>query len=97
LRVSRSTRTEIGVLKALVAVYVMTARDRAPVYTEQRSLIDELVELLGANAPSGLEPMFRADFEAAFDDAGRLRATIDQVASLTDAAAYVLRDRLAAR
>jgi dGTPase len=96
LEVPRSTRTEIGVLKGLVAVYVMTDRDRAPIYTEQRSLIDDLVELMRASAPASLEPMFRADFQDAGDDAGRLRAVVDQVASLTDASAYVLRERLAA-
>lgn len=94
LEVPRATRTEIGVLKGLVAVYVMTARDRAPVYTEQRALVEDLVELLSANAPEDLEPMFRPDFENARDDAGRLRAIVDQVASLTDASAYALRARL---
>ena len=34
-----------------------------------------------------LEPDFAADYAAADDDAGRLRAVIDQIASLTDVSA----------
>lgn len=94
LEVPCATRTEIGVLKGLVAEYVMTARDRAPVYTEQRELIASLVAGLSERAPEVLEPMFRADWEMAGDDAVRLRVIVDQVASLTDASAYTIHARL---
>jgi dGTPase len=39
-------------------------------------------------------PAFRADYEAAGDDAERLRVVVDQVASLTDASALAWHDRL---
>jgi dGTPase len=45
-------------------------------------------------APAALEPARAADWDAAADDAGRLRAVVDQVASLTDAAAAALHARL---
>lgn len=94
LEVPGETGLEIGVLKGLVAVYVMTARDREPVYTEQRELIHELVDGLVARAPDSLEPVFRSDWEAARADGAKLRVIVDQVASLTDASAYAVRNSL---
>lgn len=87
LEVPRETRDEIAVLKGLAAVYVMTARDRRPVYIQQREMLYDLVEALRKRAPDALEPPFQADWELARDDAARLRVLVDQVASLTDASA----------
>jgi len=53
----------------------------------QRSVIAELAEALVRSAPEGLDPVFRALYEEAADDAGRLRAVVDQIATLTDASA----------
>ena len=50
---------------------------------------------LRERAPDGLQPSFRADFEAAGSDADRLRVVVDQVASLTDASAVAWHARLA--
>jgi dGTPase len=94
LEVPRSTRIEVGVLKGLAAVYVMTAEDRAPIYGRQRELVAELVESLREQSPDVLEPTFREDWQAAADDAARLRVVVDQVASLTDASAYDLHARV---
>lgn len=87
LVVPRETRVEIAIMKGLAAVYVMTARDREPVYVQQRELLHELVDELQKRAPDELEPAFRADWLAAEDDGARLRVLVDQVASLTDASA----------
>ena len=62
--------------------------------TGQRELVSELVEALLAIAPVALDRAFAADWEAAADDAARLRVVIDQVASLTDASAVTWYDRL---
>jgi len=94
LEVPRDTRVEVAVLKGLAAVYVMTAEDRAPVYRRQRELVEELVATLRLRAPEGLEPSFREAWQAAGDDAHRLRVIVDQVASLTDGSAYTLHARL---
>ncbi|NED99971.1 deoxyguanosinetriphosphate triphosphohydrolase [Phytoactinopolyspora halotolerans] len=94
LCVPHQTRLEVGVLKGLAATYVMTARDRAETYGDQRALVEELVDLLRDRAPEGLEPIFRDDWDHAPDDAARLRVIVDQVASLTDASAYLLHSRL---
>ncbi|MES4831758.1 hypothetical protein ABVB25_32150, partial [Streptomyces anthocyanicus] len=49
---------------------------------------------LGARAPDGLDPQFRALFDAAADDRARKRVVVDQIASLTDASARSLHARL---
>jgi dGTPase len=81
------TRLEVGVLKGIAAHLVMRAEDRREVLDSQRGLLHELVDAISARAPEVLEPMFRGDFAAAADDAGRRRVVVDQVASLTDASA----------
>jgi dGTPase len=87
LLVPRHTTIEVATLKSVAAVYVMTAEDRLAVYRRQQDLLRELVAQLRFSAPQHLEPPFRRDWEAAPDDAARLRVLVDQVASLTDASA----------
>jgi dGTPase len=85
--VPAGTVAEIAVLKGLAAVYVMTVEDRQPIYARQREVLAELVEVLADRAPEALDAPCAAAWRQAQDDAGRLRAVIDQVASLTDARA----------
>jgi dGTPase len=92
LVVPEAARLEIAVLKGVAAHYVMQADDRVVAMERQRELMAELVTGL-VERPT-LDPAFLADFEAATDDAGRLRAVIDQVASLTDASAATWHDRV---
>jgi dGTPase len=96
LIVPRGTLCEITVLKGIAAVFVMTAETRRPVYRRQRELLGELTEDLIQRAPQSLEPPFGAAWKEAADDAGRLRAVLDQVASLTDASAIAWHRRAAA-
>jgi dGTPase len=56
-------------------------------YAQQRDVVHELVDALRLRAPEGLDPIAREAWEAAGDDAGRLRAVVDHVASLTDPSA----------
>jgi dGTPase len=72
----------------------MTARDREPVYVEQRELLFDLVDVLRKRAPDVLEPAFQADWKDATGDDARLRVLVDQVASLTDASAHEWHRRL---
>jgi dGTPase len=92
--VPRVTLVEIGTLKGVAAVYVMTAEARQPLYAEQRDMLTELTIELARRAPEGLEPPFAAAWDAADDDGARLRVVVDQVASLTDTSAVLRRDRL---
>ncbi|MDQ4086147.1 MAG: deoxyguanosinetriphosphate triphosphohydrolase [Actinomycetota bacterium] len=87
LQVPVHTREEIAVLKGAAAHYVMRTGDRVSVLRQQRDLVTELVQALEKAGPRALEPVFRADFDLAGDDAARLRVIVDQVASLTDASA----------
>jgi dGTPase len=86
-------RAECGLLKAVAARYVMARPGVAAVQDRERELLAELVGRLCDAAPDSLEPARRQDWEAAGDDAGRLRAVVDQVAGLTDAAAAALHRR----
>jgi len=87
LVVPEETQQEIAVLKGIAAHYVMRAQDRLDLMERQRSLLRELFEALWKHGSDGLDAAFRADFEAAADDAARTRVVIDQIASLTDSSA----------
>ena len=87
LLVPHPVRLECAVLKAVADRYVMQRADQEQLRGWQRAVIRELAEVLVAGAPVGLDPVFRALWEAAADDAGRLRAVVDQIATLTDASA----------
>ncbi len=94
LEVPREQRVEVGLLKSVAGLYVIgtpLAQDR---YAKQRVVISDLVEMLLATAPASLDSIFLADWEAANNDTERLRVIVDQVASLTDPAAYTLHARL---
>jgi dGTPase len=90
LVVPRTVRMECAVLKAVADRYVMQRDDLEQLRTWQRTVIGELAEALAGSAPIGLDPVFRALHEEAVDDAGRLRAVVDQIATLTDASAAAL-------
>jgi dGTPase len=87
LLVPRAARLEVEALKAVTARYVMDSEPAARRYAQQREILHELVESLRSRAPAGLDPLAREAWDAAEDDAGRLRAVIDHVASLTDPSA----------
>jgi dGTPase len=97
LVVPAETRLEIAVLKGIAAHYVMQADDRVAVMVRQRELLAELVSALLDQGADGLEPAYAVDWRAAPDEAGRTRAVIDQVASLTDASALTWHRRRVAR
>ncbi|MBP2702631.1 deoxyguanosinetriphosphate triphosphohydrolase [Microbispora sp. RL4-1S] len=94
LVVPRTTRLECALLKGVTARYVMSREDHHATQARQRELIAELGQLIMAGAPGTLEPALRPAFENAPDDAGRLRAVVDQIASLTDASATAWHRRL---
>ena len=94
LVVPPETVAEILVLKGLAVAYVMGPRESEPLYQSQRDMLTELVEVLFERAPTGLEPAFAADWEAAEDEGARLRVVVDQVASLTDISAAQWHARL---
>ncbi len=90
LVVPAGVRAECAVLKAITAQYVMLRKGAPERYAQQREIVTELTHLVMLGAPSTLEPMFAEWFVQAPDDAARLRAVVDQVASLTDTAALAM-------
>jgi len=94
LEVPIATRDEITVLKSIAAHYIMRTADEKGERLAQRELLANLVEALVASEGRDLAPDLRADFDAAADDAARLRVVIDQVASLTDISAPAWAGRL---
>jgi dGTPase len=97
LVVPRETRHECAVLKAVADLYVMQRDEQERIRADQRIVLAELAEALLARAPEGLDPQFRALFDAAPDDRAGKRAVIDQIACLTDASARSLHTRLTRR
>ncbi|MGI8536852.1 MAG: deoxyguanosinetriphosphate triphosphohydrolase [Mycobacteriales bacterium] len=90
LLVPRRTRAECALLKAVAARYVMARPGVLAVQEWERQVVVELVGLLADLGADGLEPAHAEAWHLAGDDRARLRVVIDQVASLTDAAAAAL-------
>ena len=84
-------------LKAVTAQFVMGRASAVQHYARQRELVQELCHLVLLGAPTTLEPAYREQFEVAGDEPTRLRAVVDQVASLTDPAALTWFARLSGR
>jgi dGTPase len=87
---------EVAVLKAAALRWVMRDPARLAAQARERALVTELVERLVAGAPRALDPSFVPAWEAAAEDADRLRVVVDQVAVLTDAGAQRWCERLRA-
>lgn len=84
LVVPASVWAEIALLKGIAVHYVMSPRETEPQYFQQRTLVLDLVDALAEKGAQALEGPYAEEYLRANDDAGRLRAVIDQVASLTD-------------
>ncbi|MCW2680231.1 MAG: Deoxyguanosinetriphosphate triphosphohydrolase [Frankiales bacterium] len=93
LVVPAQVRAECALLKAVTARYVMNRPGVHAAQELEREIVGQLVGLLADRAPEALEPAHAAAWRAAADDRGRLRAVVDQVASLTDTAAAALHAR----
>ena len=96
LVVPRQVRAECALLKAVADRYVMGRPGASALQTREREVVAELVQVLLERAPDVLEPAYAQAWQAAPDDAGRLRSVVDQVAILTDAAAAAMHARLTA-
>ena len=93
LVVPAEVAAEIAVLKAVAAVLVMDREEAQRRQTREREMLGELVEAL-CRRPDLMEPAYLQLWEDAADDAAALRVVVDQVASLTDAAAWGLHARV---
>ena len=93
LVVPATERAECALLKAVAARYVMARAGASLSQAGERAVVRELVGALTAR-PEQLGPLAREAWRAGADDAGRLRAVVDEVAGLTDAGAAHLHARL---
>ncbi len=93
LVVPPQVRAECALLKAVAARWVMARPGVRRAQEREREVVAELVVLLADRAPDALEPAYAQAWRAAADDRARLRVVVDQVASLTDAAAVALHAR----
>ncbi|WP_103062754.1 deoxyguanosinetriphosphate triphosphohydrolase [Actinomyces qiguomingii] len=94
LVIPEQTAAEIMVLKGAAVRYVMAPREHEPVYLRQRTELFDLADVLLEAGGRHLEPVFAQAWNEAADDAGRLRAVVDQIASLTDTSAQAWHARL---
>jgi dGTPase len=95
LIVPRAQRLECALLKGVTAHYVWISHEA--VRARQRELIMELADAMLRGAPETLDLAFRAAYVEATDDAARLRAVVDQIASLTDTSAIARHRTLTGR
>lgn len=96
LVVPRDVRSEIAVLKGVVASQVMINDERQPYYESQRQLLIELADSLLAANGKHLDPVSRAAWLSAKTEQAQRRAVVDAIASLTDPAAISLHAELRA-
>lgn len=92
LVIPRQQQVEVALLKAISAFYLIQAPEAQARYAKQRQVIFELVEMIQEAGPSVLDTIFLDAWHGS--EEGRLRVIVDQVASLTDPAAYALHAKL---
>ncbi len=97
LLVPRRLRAEVAMLKAIAVRYVMDDPRRRRAQADQQQLLVELVQALAQHGADALDASSAPRYAAAADDAGRLRAVLDQVSLLTDAQAIGWHRRLVGR
>ncbi|MEJ7650500.1 MAG: deoxyguanosinetriphosphate triphosphohydrolase [Nakamurella sp.] len=94
LVVSPQLRAEVAMLKAIAVHYVMDDPARRALQDRQQQILQALVVALTERGSEAMDAQHGPRFDAAADDAGRLRAVLDQVASLTDSQAHRWHERL---
>ncbi len=90
-------RSEVALLKAVAAHYVMADPARRSIQQRQQQLLTELVTGIAERGPDALDPLFAGRYAGATDDGARLRVVVDQVSLLTDAQAVTRHRVLSAR
>ncbi|MGW0180685.1 deoxyguanosinetriphosphate triphosphohydrolase [Nocardia sp. NPDC003345] len=75
---------EVAILKTVALRYVMSDPDHKLRQAEQRARLTAVAGHLLATGPAALDPILQPWWEAAADDAARVRVIVDQIASYTE-------------
>lgn len=84
LEVPAEVEAEVVMLKTMAVRYVMSDPGHRVRQERQRDRIHRVAEYLAHSAPAGLDPGLRPLWDAAPDDAARMRVIVDQVALYTE-------------